>query len=84
MGVLSLIFILRGALMGMKVWTLVFIWTFIHDDISLIGFVIPGSTKSVPYLIRRNPVSKIMVPCIRRDGVWIPAGVYPVLDTGQK
>ncbi len=23
-----------------------------------------------------------MVPCFRRDGVWIPAGVYPVLCYG--
>jgi hypothetical protein len=56
----------------------------IHDDISLIRFVIPGLTEPAPYLIRGNPVSKIMVPCLRRDGVWIPAGVYPVLDTGQE
>jgi len=28
----------------------------IHDDISLIRFVIPGSTEPAPYLIRGNPV----------------------------
>ena len=54
------------------------------DDISLTRFVIPGLTEPAPYSIRGNPVSKIMVPCLRRDGVWIPAGVYPVLDTGQE
>jgi hypothetical protein len=27
----------------------------IYDDISLIRFVIPGSTKPAPYLIRGNP-----------------------------
>ena len=26
----------------------------------------------------------LIVPCFRRDGVWIPAGVYPVLDTGRE
>jgi len=32
-----------------------------------------------------NPVSKIMVPCLRRDGVWgwIPAGVYFVEEQGR-
>ena len=53
----------------------------IHDDISLIQFVIPGLTKlalacpvlDMGYLIRGNPVF-----------FWIPAGVYPVLDTGQE
>jgi hypothetical protein len=45
----------------------------IHDDISLIRFVIPGLTKPAPYLIRGNLVF-----------FWIPAGVYPVLDTGQE
>ena len=45
----------------------------IHDDISLIRFVIPGLTKPAPYLIRGNPVF-----------FWIPAGVYPVLDTGRE
>ena len=45
---------------------------FIHDD-SLIQFVIPGLTKPAPYLVRGNPVF-----------FWIPAGVYPVLDTGQE
>jgi hypothetical protein len=39
----------------------------IHDDISLIRFVIPGSTEPAPYSIRGNPVF-----------FWIPAGVYPV------
>jgi len=28
----------------------------IHDDISLIRFVIPGSTEPAPYLIRGNPL----------------------------
>jgi hypothetical protein len=32
----------------------------------------------------KSSVSKIMVPCLHRDGVWIPAGVCPVLDTGQE
>jgi hypothetical protein len=36
-------------------------------------FVIPGLTKPAPYLIRGNPVF-----------FWIPAGVYPVLDTGRE
>ena len=45
----------------------------IHDDISLIQFVIPGLTKLAPHSIRGNPVF-----------FWIPAGVYPVLDTGQE
>jgi hypothetical protein len=26
----------------------------------------------------------IIDPCFRRNGVWIPAGVYPVLDTGRE
>ena len=34
----------------------------IHDDISLMQFVIPGLTKPAPYLIRGNPVF-----------FWIPA-----------
>ena len=33
-----------------------FFQTTIHDDISLIRFVIPGLTKPAPYLIRGNPV----------------------------
>jgi hypothetical protein len=37
----------------------------IHDDMSLVEFVIPGLT--------RNPVFS-----------WIPAGVYPVLDSGRE
>jgi hypothetical protein len=45
----------------------------IHDDISLMQFVIPGLTKPAPYLIRGNPVT-----------FWIPAGVYPILDTGRE
>jgi hypothetical protein len=53
----------------------------IHDYISLIRFVIPGSTEpalacpvlDTGYLIRGNQVF-----------LWIPAGVYPVLDTGQE
>ena len=50
---------------------------------SLIRFVIPGLIEPAPHLIRGNPVSKIMVPCLRRDGVWIPAGVYPVEEQGR-
>jgi len=34
--------------------------------------VIPGLTEPAPYLMRGNPVFPS----------WIPAGVYPVLDTG--
>ena len=45
----------------------------IHDDIRLTRFVIPGLIKPAPYAIRGNPVS-----------FRIPAGVYPVLDTGQE
>jgi hypothetical protein len=53
-------------------------------------FVIPGLTKlalacpvlDTGYLIRGNPVCQILVPCFRRDDVWIPAGVYPVLRYG--
>jgi hypothetical protein len=44
----------------------------IHDDISLIRFVIPGLTEPAPYLIRGNPVF-----------FWIPAGVYPVEKQGR-
>jgi len=36
--------------------------SFIHDDISLVRFVIPGLTKPAPYLIWGNPVFS-----------WIPA-----------
>jgi hypothetical protein len=54
------------------------------DDMSPFWFVIPGLTEPAPYLIRGNPVSKILVPCFRRDDAWIPAAVYPVLDTGQE
>ncbi len=25
-----------------------------------------------------------LVPCFRWDDVWIPAGVYPALDTGRE
>jgi hypothetical protein len=39
---------------------------FIHDDISLMHFVILGLTKPAPYLIRGNPSR------LRRD-FWIPA-----------
>jgi hypothetical protein len=45
----------------------------IYSSISLVGFVIPGLTKPAPYLIRGNPVIKTLVPCFRRDDVWIPA-----------
>ena len=45
----------------------------LYNDISLMQFVIPGLTKPAPYLIRGNPVYKILVPCFRRDNVWIPA-----------
>jgi hypothetical protein len=45
----------------------------IQGDINLMQFVIPGLTKPAPYLIRGNPVF-----------FWIPAGVYPVLDTGRE
>ncbi len=43
---------------------------YIYDDINVSLFVIPGLTKPAPYLIRGNPVF-----------LWIPAGVYSVLDT---
>jgi hypothetical protein len=47
---------------------------FIHDDISLMHFVIPGLTKPAPYLIRGNPVLLFfLVPRFRGDDVWIPA-----------
>jgi hypothetical protein len=36
--------------------------------------VIPDLIKPAPYLIRGNPAFSI----------WIPAGVYPVLDTGRE
>jgi hypothetical protein len=52
------------------------IYFVIHDDTSLTprhGGVIPGLTKPAPYLIRGNPVR-----------FWIPAGVYPVLDSGRE
>jgi hypothetical protein len=53
---------------------------FIHDDISLEQFVIPGLTKpalvcpvlDTGYLIRGNPVFS-----------WIPAGVYPDANRGR-
>jgi Domain of unknown function (DUF4381) len=45
----------------------------IHRDGRFSLFVIPGSTKPVPHLIRGNPVFKVLVPCFRRDDVWIPA-----------
>ena len=45
----------------------------IHDDISLMHFVIPGLTKPAPYLIRGNP-----------GFFWIPVAVYPTLDAGQE
>ena len=42
-------------------------------------FVIPvpfcngiNSSRACTALDAGNPVSKIMVPCFRRDGVWIP------------
>jgi hypothetical protein len=44
-----------------------------HDDISLIESILPGLTKPAPDLIWGNPVP-----------LWIPAGVYPVLDTGRE
>jgi len=44
-----------------------------HNDINFLLFVLPGLTKPAPYLIRGNPVYKIMVPCFRRDDAWIPA-----------
>ena len=54
-----------------------------HDDIGLMEFVIPGLTKPAPYLIRGNPVLLFfLVPRFRGDDVWIPAGLYPVLDAG--
>jgi len=48
---------------------------------SLKWFVIPGLTKLAPYSIRGNPVLKILVPCFRRDDVWIPAfaGMTPFI-----
>jgi hypothetical protein len=36
--------------------------------------IIPGLTKPAPCLIRGNPVFLN----------WIPAGVYPILDTEQE
>ena len=37
-----------------------------------------------PHLMRGIQVSKIMVPCLRRYGVWIPAGVHPALYTWRE
>jgi len=56
-------------------------------------FVIPDLIEPAPYLIRGNPGFPVktgtqfymfLVPCLRRDRVWIPAAVYPVLDTGRE
>ena len=57
-----------------------------HHRITLIRFVIPDLIKpalacpvlDTGCLKRGNPILKILVPCFRRDDVWIPAGVYPV------
>jgi hypothetical protein len=43
----------------------------------LLLFVIPVKTELAPHLMRGIHVSILMVPCFRRDGVWIPAIVYP-------
>ncbi len=32
----------------------------------------------------KTGIQRVIDPCFRRDGVWIPAGVYPVLNTGQE
>jgi hypothetical protein len=32
----------------------------------------------------KTGIQSLIDPCFRRDGVWIPGGVYPVLDTGQE
>jgi hypothetical protein len=34
--------------------------------------VILAETEPAPHLMRGIQVFKIMVPCLRRDGVWIP------------
>jgi hypothetical protein len=60
------------------------ILNFMYDDMNFSQLVIPGLTKPAPYLIRGNPIHLTLVPCFRRDDAWIPAGVYPVLDTGRE
>jgi hypothetical protein len=54
--------------------------------------VIPGSTKPAPCLTRGNPDAVpakagnhfyTLNPDFHREP-WIPAGVYPVLDTGRE
>jgi hypothetical protein len=40
--------------------------------------------ESMVSCANRNPVSLFIDPCFRRDDVWIPTGVYPVLDTGRE
>jgi hypothetical protein len=39
----------------------------------------------IPEVFIGNPVFLLnsLVPRLRGDDVWIPAGVYPVLDTGR-
>jgi len=58
--------------------------------------VIPGLTEPAPYSIRGNPVFSLWARFHPRGGstpeggpfgpeaIWIPAGVYPVLDTGRE
>jgi hypothetical protein len=44
-------------------------------------FVIPGLTRNPGFPVKTG-TPFLMVPCLRRDGAWIPAGVYPVLCYG--
>ena len=53
----------------------------IHDDISLMQFVIPGLTRNPGFPVKTG-IHFLMVSCLRRNVVWIPAGVYPVVERG--
>jgi len=47
--------------------------------------VIPGLTEPAPYSIRGNPVFSLWARGpFGPEAIWIPAGVYPVLDTGRE
>ena len=54
------------------------------DHIMRDSIFIPAQAELAPHLMRGIQGSKILVPCLRRDGVWIPAGVHPVLNTGRE